>query len=163
MEPIQSRTGWAAAEYADPDGEWGSWTGNVVWVFESEAAASAAMDVFQTDAAFQCLVASHQANWISSENTRQSVESVPWDPTGLAVHGDRQIVRGQHNTYTDAISGAQEQRYFANTWIQIGRAITYIAPQADDPESIAPGGHVAHSIAAAAAALDAAFGATTAP
>ena len=127
---------------------------HIVWVFDSDEAASAAMDVFETDAAFQCLVHSQQATWPRS----LTLESIPLDVQGIATYGDRQIVRGQDTTYTNENNRDHERRYFANTWIQVGRAVTYIAPQAHDAENIGSDSHVARSIAAAATALDAEFG-----
>lgn len=83
----------------------------------------------------------------------------PWQAPAIAPHGDRQIIIGQHTTYSgEAIkySGATDE-FRINAYIQVGRAISWINPRylpgAQQPLFVSE-----KAITASATALEAVFG-----
>jgi hypothetical protein len=54
--------------------------------------------------------------------------SEAWSAPPISLHGDRQVIIGQHLTVTRSGGGADEV-HLVNAFVQVGRAITWINPR----------------------------------
>lgn len=126
--------------------------GHRVLVFATPQDASRAMDVIAGKLYPTCSFNASDRGY--APNSAVAI-SEAWEAPQIALHGDRQVIIGQHTTTINA--GFREQRYLVNAYVQVGRAITWINPDFVATEAN-PLLEVENEITAATTALTKVFG-----
>ena len=125
-----------------------------VWVFATPQDATKAMDVIASDVFPPCLFSLFDDLTPLGRRAFSTSVSRSWDAPTIALHGDRQIIIGQHIDYTFTDSSARVDAI--NAFVQVGRAISFVDMQYFG--LLDPASNVERAITASANALQNVFG-----
>jgi hypothetical protein len=125
---------------------------HAVFVFATDDDASRAMDLISGTAFAGCWFDLYDRTApLGRFGGVTAATSEPWSAPAVSAHGDRQVIIGQKASYTT--SGTPGTTYLINAFVQVGRAISWIAPTAR-VDAVSPLTLVERVIAATADALE---------
>lgn len=105
----------------------GAITGQSIVVFATAADASRAMDMIASNGYQACDIDLFDRLTPFAPEADGTSVTEPWQAPTIAPHGDRQVINGQHTTYSTS-SGTYDE-YRISAYLQVGRAIMWINPR----------------------------------